>query len=214
MYRNHADSLLRIGFVVFLGRLNEYISSYQGMVPRQILWVQQTYIYLQKTFPEWEDEPLANAHGNNRDIAFLNAVHDKYDQTSNWFKERIHHQSFTYEDLVTTHISHAVYFWGESTENIRLKNARYDPSWMRDWAAEGAHLYWDYLPSITKKMMDRYPASSEENVHEAWITMMFRAFCWWRCHWMDLSETEENSGIPKMRLPSRYYESKFPVYIG
>ena len=46
---------------------------------------------------------------------------------------------------------------------------------------------------------------SVEEVEDAWLSMMFRAFCWQRSHAM----------IPDVPpLPSEYWNSKLPVYIG
>jgi hypothetical protein len=42
-------------------------------------------------------------------------------------------------------------------------------------------------------------------VEDAWVSMMLRAFCWQRCH--HLMEDFEP-------LPSEYWDSKMPVYIG
>ena len=58
--------------------------------------------------------------------------------------------------------------------------------------------------SLTNKAKYAIPISAEE-VEDAWISMMLRAFCWQRCHHM-------MEGIEP--LPSEYWDSKMPVYIG
>lgn len=211
-----ADLSFCIGFVVFFKRLNEHVNERSERASEMILWVQRQYEKLRVKYEEWENETLASSLGNTQNPDFLDAVHDCYDYTSLYFK-RLHQRQRhfrIYPRLVFLHINHAVYYWGDATKNIREGNARKAPPDMQDWLVEGAHLYWDYLPSIAKALMNECNRLSEDRVYEAWIMMMFRAFCWWRCHWMDLSETMENSGKPKTRLPSRYYNSKFPVYIG
>ena len=39
-------------------------------------------------------------------------------------------------------------------------------------------------------------------VHEAWIVMMLRAFCWWRCHWTDQGWLGDGEG----RVNPRYWD--------
>ncbi|KAL8825212.1 MAG: hypothetical protein Q9191_004549, partial [Dirinaria sp. TL-2023a] len=60
--------------------------------------------------------------------------------------------------------------------------------------------------------MRRKNAMIEESlVNETWIVMMFRAFCWWRCTYMMPGQgMVENPS----RLPSRYWGSEQPVFIG
>jgi hypothetical protein len=204
--------------VVFHQRLQEHINTRKGFEPDQRKWVLKQYEILSH-FPEWEDETLANAQGNDRNLKFLETVHDNHDQTTEYFLRLQRDHRIRYSQLVEAHLVHAVNYWGDATQHMRENKARYDPSWMRDWVAEGAHLYWDYLPRVVAwmtKEKTRYEMLTDEAlVHEAWIVMMFRAFCWWRCHWMELGETRDNVGsLGKSRLPSRYWNSKFQVYIG
>lgn len=191
-------------------------------------WVLARYEVLKSTSAAWEDENLAmKDFGKYRDKNFLTLVHDCFDETTKYFEYQ--HDKYIefltgdgglhYNEIVYAHLVHAVRFWGDATRNMREGKARFDSSWMRDWAAEGAHLYWDYLPSIRDWINNRHkrknkPVVPAALIDEAWIMLMFRGFCWWRSHWMDLSETRENSGKAKTRLPSRYWDSKFQVYIG
>jgi hypothetical protein len=70
------------------------------------------------------------------------------------------------------------------------------------------HLNFDYLPDIIKDMNEQGfnddGWGGQGSVTEAWLTMMFRAFCWHRCHFL----------VPGNRVPSEYYGSQMPVYIG
>jgi hypothetical protein len=60
---------------------------------------------------------------------------------------------------------------------------------------------------LTKK--DKSDFSLQESIsteiEDAWVAMMLRAFCWQRCHHMI-------EGVEP--LPSEYWTSKMPVYIG
>lgn len=72
------------------------------------------------------------------------------------------------------------------------------------------HKYWDDFDLIAADIA-RKGVKDKELAHEAWIVMIFRAFCWWQCHWM----TPGKDMIQEpLRNPSRYWDSKLPLYIG
>jgi hypothetical protein len=65
--------------------------------------------------------------------------------------------------------------------------------------------YFDYLPDLAERVWMRQGAVSVDEVEDAWLSMIFRAFCWQRSHVM----------IPEVPpLSSEYWNSKMPVYIG
>lgn len=155
---------------------------------------------------EWENEVKEDGQNSDRKLEVLETVHTYWDITSEYFvKLQLREKGFKYFDLVASHTRHAVNYWGDAWHNIREHKTR-DHYGLRDWIAEGAHKYFDYMESIAKDM-----GGEKRLVEEAWIMMMFRAFCWWRCHYM--VEGENMSQNPS-RLPSRYWDSKLPVYIG
>lgn len=205
------------GFVVFHRRLREYKEARNGLVSCQTDWVLQRYEELKDQFPMWEDEVEANRHPNSRDIRFLEKVHDCWDEATKYFiKLQEQYQTpsarFQYVDLMGAHIVRAIHYWNDAWDRLRGqhgKAARLHYG-LRDWIAEGAHVYFDYLPDIVADMR-RKGLDDEDVVHEAWFTMMFRAFCWWRCHYMNPGQDMiHNPSI----LPSRYWNSQLPVYIG
>ncbi|EPE28063.1 hypothetical protein GLAREA_04854 [Glarea lozoyensis ATCC 20868] len=74
--------------------------------------------------------------------------------------------------------------------------------------------YIDYvMPDVVKNVMlltnnkasQHATTVTSIEVEDAWVSMMLRAFCWQRCH--HLMEDFEP-------LPSEYWDSKMPVYIG
>jgi hypothetical protein len=72
----------------------------------------------------------------------------------------------------------------------------------------GMAFYFQSLPKLVKKIQGWHnltPPLSAEEIEDAWLSMMFRAFCWQRSHIMI-------EGVPP--LPSEYWNSKMPVYIG
>jgi hypothetical protein len=74
------------------------------------------------------------------------------------------------------------------------------------------HRYFTHiLPSVVSRvtLLSKkewpHPVPSPTDIEDAWIAMMLRAFCWQRCHHMI-------EGVEP--LPSEYWNSKMPVYIG
>ena len=205
------------GFVVFHHRLKEYISEKDGAVSEQTKWVLERYEELRARYVEWEDEVEANKECDNRDLQFLERVHTGWDQATDYFSKleqsfKSKPLHFRYYDLMACHVTHAVNYWGDAWSHMRGDDGKKprDHFGLRDWIAEGAHMYFDYLPEIVSDMR-RKGFDREDLVHEAWFTMMFRAFCWWRCHFLNPGQDMIQS--PSI-LPSRYWNSELPVYIG
>ncbi len=165
------------GFIVFRARLSAFIDEQKHPVSEQLTGLAAKY-------PKWEDEVLANKHANCRELEFLEAVHDCWDWTTVYFCdfENRQGQCLRYVDLMIAHIRHAVNYWNHAWENIREGRARQHYG-QRDWVAEGAHCYWDYLLEIAEELSGECGVDKKVVV-EAWIIMMFRAMCWWRCHWV------------------------------
>ncbi|KAL8700898.1 MAG: hypothetical protein Q9201_005193 [Fulgogasparrea decipioides] len=221
----HASGLTtcKEGFVVFRQRLSEYIHTESGG-SRSPSWVLEMYDSLKVKYPYWENGFDANVPYLPDGHEFLDQVHDIWAQTTDYFQElhaslvvwmqdRFGHlplpDMFDYEALMACHIKHAVNFWHEAHARIANNEVR-DHHGLTDWLAEGMHLYWDYLPKIVSEMAPKTKAS-EATIREAWIMLMFRAFCWSRCHYVGppYARYPESS-----RLPSRYWNSKLPVYMG
>lgn len=200
----------REGFVVFHHRLKEYMTETKYPVSDQTKWVLQQYETLKAQYLEWENEALANEQGNDRNQDFLEKSHACWDTATEYFINLQQTDQLRYCDLMASHITHAVNYWGDAWSHIREGTAR-EHYGLWDWIAEGMHVYWDYLPDIVVDMRRRGFEGEDALVHEAWFTLMFRAFCWWRCHF--LSPGEGMIQGPS-RLPSRYWDSKLPVYIG
>ena len=192
------------GFVVFRHRLRECVASTETPVPEMVVWVQNTYMDLMKRFLEWEDEILANSQINNRAMDFLDACHDAWEHCTTYFQDLNSRfgESF-YEDLMAAHLKNAVNYWHQAWNRMREGKAR-DNYGLRDYIAEGMHLYWDYLEQglIFGEMRERGWDVSRKEVREAWVVMLFRGFCWWRCHWM--MEGEGMCEAPE-RLASEYF---------
>ncbi|KAL8691515.1 MAG: hypothetical protein Q9218_003281 [Villophora microphyllina] len=201
----------REGFVVFRYRLGEYLSK-EARGNTQASRVQQMYDSLADVYPFWVEGVDANLTHTRFGQSFLERVQEAWDETDKYFRELASRkdledmQSF-FPDLVACHIKHAVNFAHEAHNRIAQKTAR-NHFGLTDWLAEGMHLYWDYLPDIVEEMKYKAP---EPIVQAAWITLIFRAFCWSRCHYFGPPHIRFPDST---RLPSRYWGSKLPVYLG
>lgn len=197
------------GFVVFARRLSEHINSphYTAKpnlpVPPRMLHLQHFYCSMRSKYPEWEDEVLANSQVNNRSARFLHDCNVAWNGCTNYFVglNQEFGQNF-YGDLMAAHLKNAVNWWHQAWNRTREGTAR-DHYGLRDYIAEGMHLYWDYLELVVEEMGDRgWTKVSHEKIREAWMMMMFKGFCWWRSHWM--MKGQDMCEAPP-RLPSQYY---------
>lgn len=204
------------GFIIFRHRLDELIASPQYTespnlpVPGMILWVHAKYYELMQAYPEWEDEVLANSQVNNRSMEFLDSCHDAWDHCTTYLYSLItsYGKNF-YQDLMAAHLKNAVNFWHQAWNGMRAGTAR-EHHGLRDYIAEGMHLYWDYLELVVEEMEARgWTNVSREALREAWVVMVFRGFCWWRCHWM--MEGEDMCEAPE-RLDSQYFVESSEAY--
>ncbi|KAI4184123.1 MAG: hypothetical protein L6R41_004962 [Letrouitia leprolyta] len=201
------------GFIIFRYRLDELIASPQYTespslpVPEMILWVRAKYHELMQAYPEWEDEVLANSSINNRSMAFLDSCHEAWDHCTTYHYSLIttYGKNFCL-DLMAAHLKNAVNYWHQAWNRMRAGTAR-DHHGLRDYIAEGMHLYWDYLELVVEEMEAReWGDVRREVIREAWVVLIFRGFCWWRCHWM--MEGEDMCGAPE-RLDSEYLVEGF-----
>ncbi|KAI4238383.1 MAG: hypothetical protein L6R40_005745 [Gallowayella cf. fulva] len=200
------------GFVVFRHRLDGFIaaSRYTEIpalpVPYMVEEVRAMYHRMMDEFPEWEDEVLANKLVNNRSARFLTSALKNWVTCTAYFK-RIHQTTGPtfYYDLMASHLKHAVNWWREAWNRLRAGTER-NSYGLRNHITEGMHLYWDYLELVVDEMESKgWIEIPREKLREAWVVMMMRGFCWWRCHWMMVGD--EMCEAPP-RLPTQYYQDR------
>ena len=208
----YCSSLLshKEGFVVFHHRLKEYLKASKETLFMQAHWVLEQYEHLKLSYSEWETEARTHEQVNDCNLKFLGEVHGLWDATTEYFVQLHETHQLRYYDLMAAHISSAVNYWGDAWGQLKQGKAR-DHFGLKALEAEGTHMYFDYMPRIVADMKERGFDGPEELVHEAWFTLMFRAFCWWRCHSLYPGEDPSFKG---MTIRSRYWDSKLPVYIG
>ena len=206
------------GFVVFRNRLRDLIVEREAKaetISPQARSIYNQYEELHRCYgDQWEDQHVCNKMLNNRSVEFLEDLHMRHTYTTEYFLDLMRRfdgkgekaQEFRYTDLMYSHIRHAVNYFPEALERLNAS-----PSLGRDhygmrvagWITEGAHIYFDNIPKIVNDMRDK-GFDQPQIVEEAWLTMMFRAFLWHRCHFM----------VEGPRVPSVHWGSNLPVYIG
>lgn len=226
MMRHQRSSLVRVpapaeynlglteqeeGFVVFRNRLRDYIAEQDEKnepVTNQTRHVLDQYEELRRRYgSQWEDQHVCNQTLNDRSVIFLDDLHSRHTAATRYFKDLAQaHPGFRYTDLMYAHIRHAVNYFPAALERLNANPPRgRDHYGMRvaGWITEGAHIYFDNLPKVVDEMRKK-EFDKPDIVTEAWLTMMFKAFLWHRCHFI----------VPGARVPSANWGSRLPVYIG
>ena len=206
------------GFVVFRNRLKDLIAERDAKaepISQQTTFIYEQYEELRQRYgDQWENEHVCNKTLNKRSIDFLDDLNRRHAITTDYFRcltLRFNGQGekareFKYTDLMYSHIRHAVKYFPEALERINASPSRArDHYGMRvaGWITEGAHIYFDNIPKIVNDMRE-LGFDQPQIVEEAWLTMMFRAFLWHRCHFM----------VEGPRVASSHWGSNLPVYIG
>ena len=199
------------GFVVFRNRLRDFIAERDAKsepVTSQTRYILEQYEELRQRYgSQWEDQHVCNRSLNDRSMIFLDDLHSRHTAATQYFKNlAVSRPAFRYTDLMYAHIRHAVNYFPEALERLNAEPSRgRDHYGMRvaGWITEGAHIYFDNIPKIAADMQGN-GFDDSETVMEAWLTMMFKAFLWHRCHFM----------VGGPRVPSAHWGSRLPVYIG
>ena len=204
------------GFCVFRLNLEKCLSQTNEENTNKYrwrIWVLKQYDDINSSFPaSWEcEQPLDSINSLDR-LAFLDRCQDVWEACTKYLvnhNQTVTGQSgglpgFTYLDLVSAHIKHSVTYWGDAWARVKAKDKCDPPSC---WIKEGAHLYWDYLPKMAQTMQEKIKDQKidEHDVREVWAVMMLRAFCWWRCHFVDQPED--------MHIDPRYSGSEMEVAV-
>ncbi|KAL8871057.1 MAG: hypothetical protein Q9174_003036 [Haloplaca sp. 1 TL-2023] len=201
---------LKEGFVVFRYRLEKnFTNMFEGS--SRASWILETYDSLRGDHEMWEEGVDIGSLNRDHWHEFSWKVHDVCQEATDYFRDlgSDEKNNIDYGDLIASHIKYAVKFWDQAHGNIQRGDGR-DHHGLTDWLAEGMHMYWDFLPDIVSDMK-RKTNASESSIREAWIMLIFRAFCWSRCHYLGPPHARYPDST---RLSSRYWDSKLPVYLG
>ncbi|KAK4112645.1 hypothetical protein N656DRAFT_69871 [Canariomyces notabilis] len=123
---------------------------------------------------------------------------------------------FCYDTLVVEHLRMSITSY--KTAMYNMDKTPMPKHWKgmdkgRSWLSACMNQYWDELEELAKSVEkitvppDRIRVEPDYRllVVDAWVTMIFRAFCWHHCHRLV---------AVKIVLPSEWHGSRMPVYIG
>lgn len=202
----------REGFRIFHRRLQNLVSSKGINSTKQSIYILSCVKALVTAHGvRWETEK--DWEQWNREFGDIPSPPDYGENTA---KDQVmkHHSEMTdflqktrvrYKDLVSEHIVLATRPLSNVPERYPTGSAwgkeDFDPEMVGSMEA-----YFDFLPELAERVQMRHEAVlTVDEVEDAWLSMIFRAFCWQRSHVM----------IPEVApLPSEYWNSKMPVYIG
>jgi hypothetical protein len=201
------------GFHIFRERLKRLLSSRGDQATPKMISILQYMDNIQKMGGLWGDN--WDKLGDVQRMEVRNILIDYHSEITAYLQE----QKAMYTAIVLEHIItsfSAVCFinsglYGLPEEEVDRK------------LVDNMNICFDKLPQLVSRVLQYHnlhsgilgddassigeppPPTPEEEIEDRWLAMMFRAFCWQRCH--DLIE-----GVPP--LPSEYWGSKMPVYIG
>ena len=191
------------GSVTFQRCLQEWVTlqgAYASQQSKQILGL------LSKLANKWY-----NRRTHNREepaVEYLDAIHDILDNMREWldaFRQISEDNDDLYHITIMAHFDVAVGFAQRGRENPHeaQQNAR---RVARSYASEMRNFFRDDFAEFVNLFRD-FDSMSRETVIDIWLTLVCRGICWARLHWMLMGSTFS-------AIPSRYYNSQLPVYIG
>lgn len=207
------------GFRVFERRLESFIRSKEDQASAQskriLSYLKKirndfgTRWEVEKDWDQWNSLGFGDALARNtsdQEKAGKDLIMEYHTEMTNFLlQSRVH-----YRELVIEHILSATDAplsepppWPEDSEYAR---AGFDPEIVGSMES-----YFDKLTAVVTMVLRRHRHSYKNDplihgeIEDAWFSMIFRAFCWQRSHVMI-------PGVPP--LPSEYWNSKMPVYIG
>ena len=158
--------------------------------------VLSTCQHLFETWKEWEWQSFDSIYTDQIPArlppSYLDAVHDEYNKCTNWI---VNKQTLLYRNLLGAHIRYGIFRPDGETGLVAVQHPDYEAD------VEGYFAAW---PQILADLADGQDEVREEVLFDAWVVMLFRACCWGACHFF----------VPGERVPSAYYGSQLPVYIG
>lgn len=130
-------------------------------------------------------------------------VHVGFDKTNIWLESQgggFDARNSVREKILGVHIRFAIFRENGENDMQQVSNLNYEAD------MKG---YFEMWPKIFKGMKELDPPGfwgpqSEELLFDMWVSLLFRACCWGACHVF----------VPGERVPSSYWDSRLPVYIG
>ena len=209
----YSPGLLRTmeGLISFAEQLHNYVDEQRDSVSPQLKNVLAKINSLEQ-YEMWNFKDSAWARlrieydvksAIKKDLPFQDEVHRALDETEAALVDmRGKIKESFYETLLVEHIRMAIGVHKDVME--REENLAKEKRDGRRWLSISMEEYWNGLSGL-KKRVARDTGCKEQEAGDAWVMMIFRAFCWHHCHCL-LSQT--------LVLPVEWYRSKMKVYIG
>ena len=194
------------GSVTFHRSLEEFVSNHGASASQQSKQILSLLSELDKQWPQWKTSRTYNR--KEPPVEYLDAVHNVLDEMSRWldaFRRTSEDHDDLYHCTLINHLEVAVGFAQKGRENAQKvpQNARRA---VRSYASEMQNFFKEDFAGF-KNLFGEFDNMSRDTVIDVWLTLTCRGICWGRLHWMLI---HSNFSV----VPSRYHQSKLPVYIG
>ena len=183
--------------------LRKYLEKYcyNHEVGNQTNVILQACQRLRGQFIEWDRrKPVRDPDGRSYEefMQYTDILHNEYDQAASWVS--IH--GLKENSLLSVHIRFDVFRENGETNLSASRSPNFDSE------VKG---YFEAWPDIVKALLTLPdpgetlpPEACEIFFFDAWVSMLFRACCWAECH----------EFVPGERVPSEWWGSQLPIYIG
>ena len=202
------------GFHVFELRLEKLYQK--GECSEHMAWLRAEFRRMKDTWKRrWTDQEQNPDHGNDLPLGYLDELQALWRETTEFLRYTCEGQGYSLlRSLIAAHISQAI-------ENPDMVDEADRDEEKRKYFEEGLnktrsrrtasrmHLYIDRIPMVVHFMKEKHNVD-ENLVVDAWWTLILRALCWHRAHYMIEGKTRGYGGIP---VNSKFHNSKLPVYI-
>lgn len=208
---------------IFRERLGAYIDSLpKHLVSDHVRWVRTTFDSLAKDFIWWirqglpSESPLFSANlADKHGLEFYDRLEAAHQITTTYF-DQLHFSlgqsadSYNvYTGLMERHIVGCVAAYRAAQKKVLDRHSILKDQPDPEAAVRGEAMRLLFPTNgntwILNHGMLEIKINDEHKLIEAWLMMVMRGFCWWRCHRID----EDGP-----TLPPQYIDSKMPVYIG
>ena len=189
----------------FRSCLEKYFEENPSVFGSQTRSIVATCQTLRDRWIEWERKDVSQTSGFGNALphrlnrSFADAIHEQHDLTSEWVTKNNPH---VYRRLLGAHIRNAIFCEGGGP----VVHASSSPEY--EWDINSYFFAWPKILEDFQK--DTFDADGTQNddfrrrLFDTWVVMLFRACCWGAVHCF----------VPGERVPSQFYDSQIPVYIG
>lgn len=194
------------GSVTFQRCLEEWVILQGASASKQSKQILGLLSALGIEWPQWNTSRTYNREEPS--VEYLDAIHRILDDMGKWldaFRQNSEDHDDLYHYTLMAHLVIAVDFAQKGRENAQKvpQNAR---RVARSYASEMQNFFKEDFVEF-KDLLGEFSHMSRDTVVDMWLTLVCRGICWARLHWM-LMDTNFSA------VPSRYYQSQLPVYIG